>query len=246
MKQLFDRNSEVREFSPGDQVLALLPLPASPFRAKFSGPYIVTRRISELNYFISTPDRKKSEQLCHVNLLKPYYSRDQTDCKTSAVLTVSQTDEIVPEMEEDEAPTDCVLQPRFSNTETLLNLENLMRHLTISQKGELIKLIHEFPELFGDVPSRTHLIEHDVDVGDATPVRQRFYRAPRVKQQALEAEVQYLLDNNLAKPSCSSWASPCLLVKKSDNSYRFCTDYRKINKITKHFHFPESKNAWIK
>lgn len=41
MKCWFDRKLEVRMFSPGDQVLALLPLPSSPFCAKFSGPYTV-------------------------------------------------------------------------------------------------------------------------------------------------------------------------------------------------------------
>lgn len=64
--------------------------------------------------------------------------------------------------------------------------------------------------MFGDTQSHTHLIEHDVDVGDALPIRQRFYRGPVVKQQ--EDEVRYLMDNVLAKPSCSSWALTCLLV----------------------------------
>ncbi len=41
MKCWFDRKSEIRLFSPGDQVLALFPLPDSPFCAKFSGPYTV-------------------------------------------------------------------------------------------------------------------------------------------------------------------------------------------------------------
>ena len=33
------------------------------------------RQVSELNYFIATPQRRKKSRLCHVNLLKPYYSR---------------------------------------------------------------------------------------------------------------------------------------------------------------------------
>ena len=37
-----------------------------------------------------------------------------------------------------------------------------------------------------------------------------------------------MLDNNIAVPSFSSWASPSLLVDKSDKSPRFCTDYRKV------------------
>ena len=81
MKGLYDRRAERREFSTGDQVLALLPLVGSPFQAKFSGPYTVTRKVSDLNYLISTPDRKKSVQLCHINLLKPYFARSPVPVK---------------------------------------------------------------------------------------------------------------------------------------------------------------------
>ncbi len=45
--------------------------------------------------------------------------------------------------------------------------------------------------------------------------------------------MKYLLDNRLAEPSFSAWSSPCLLVNKPDESYRFCTDYRKLNSVTK-------------
>ncbi len=81
-------------------------------------------------------------------------------------------------------------------------------------------------------------MEHDIDVGDAEPIRQHFYRVSPNKLLHLKAEVQYLLDNDIAQPSFSSWASPCLLVNKSDGTYRFCTDYRKINKVTKPDSFP--------
>lgn len=47
-----------------------------------------------------------------------------------------------------------------------------------------------------------------------------------------------MVENYIAKPSYSSWVSPCLLVGKSDGSYRFCTDYRKVNNVTKPDSFP--------
>ncbi|KAJ8346467.1 hypothetical protein SKAU_G00278680 [Synaphobranchus kaupii] len=47
-----------------------------------------------------------------------------------------------------------------------------------------------------------------------------------------------MLNNGIAKPTISDWSSPCLLVNKSDGSYRFCTDYRKVNAVTKSDNFP--------
>lgn len=111
-------------------------------------------------------------------------------------------------------------------------------HLSDLQRSELTKLVLDFPSLFADLPTHTHLIQHDVDVGDTRPIRQRIYGVPISKWKVLESQVQYMLENEIAVPSCSSWASPCLLVKKPDSTYSFCTDYHKLNAITKTDAFP--------
>lgn len=48
----------------------------------------------------------------------------------------------------------------------------------------------------------------------------------------MKKEVDFLLKHNLAEPSTSPWASPCLLIPKPDGTFRFCTDYRKVNQVT--------------
>ena len=75
-KLKYDGQAELLEFSPGDQVLSLLPLVSSPFQAKYCGPFTVLRKVSDLNNLIETPSHRKSSKLCHVNLLKCYHSRD--------------------------------------------------------------------------------------------------------------------------------------------------------------------------
>ena len=51
--------AQSRYFQPGGQVLALLPVPGKLLQARYFGPYIVKEKISDLNYIVSTPDRRK-------------------------------------------------------------------------------------------------------------------------------------------------------------------------------------------
>ena len=86
LKMLFDRRAEPRQFSPEDQVLALLPIVGSPLQATFSGPCTVVCQLSDL---IATLERRKANQLCNVNLLKPYYAHLSSElAKTDVVSPV--------------------------------------------------------------------------------------------------------------------------------------------------------------
>ena len=245
MKRLYDRRAERRVFIPGDQVLALLPIVTSPFQAKFMGPYTVVKQLSEQNYLIATPDRRKHHQLCHINLLKAYYPRasQQQSMSLDVVhpVCVSNTRPTCGEaLCEDGLPNhdSALLTGRQKNSEVLADLDGVVGHLSESRRTDLVDLIRGYPSLFGDVPSRTHLLEHDIDVGDATPIKQRFYRVSPEKRKFLDTEVEYMLRNGIAEPSSSSWASPCLLVPKSDKTPRFCSDFRKVNSVTKPDSYP--------
>jgi len=82
------------------------------------------------------------------------------------------------------------------------------------------------------------LVQHDIDTGDARPIRQ----SPRIPlMSAREAEDEILdemLLSGVIEPSTSSWVSPVCLVKKKDGTYRFCIDYRCVNAVSKKDAYP--------
>lgn len=47
MKSLYDQRTEKRQFTPGDQVLALLPMEGSPFQAQYTGPFMVVKHVTD-------------------------------------------------------------------------------------------------------------------------------------------------------------------------------------------------------
>jgi len=63
MKKHFDKHAESRVFTPGVQVLVLLPSSASPFCTRCTGPYTVLRKMTDQNGQIATPDRQKATEL---------------------------------------------------------------------------------------------------------------------------------------------------------------------------------------
>ena len=92
---------------------------------------------------------------------------------------------------------------RLYNTEMLKSLKAHLEHLDEGQSTEVIAVIKAFPSLFGDVPGRTMVLEHDVDVGESAPVKQHPYRVNITKRAVMKEEVTYLLKNKLAVPSTS-------------------------------------------
>lgn len=170
MKKNYDCHTECREFSPGDKVLALMPIVGSPV-------HIQSLRKSDLNYFIATPGRRKSKQLCQINLLKTFYSCGSESGRAEEGVPPALVASSVAVMHEDGVPEpdDILLCGRLKNSESLCNLDKLLSHLSESRRCELADFERKFPCLFRDVPSPTDWVEHDIEVGDAQPIKQCFY-----------------------------------------------------------------------
>ncbi|XP_076059649.1 uncharacterized protein LOC143036286 [Oratosquilla oratoria] len=235
MKLHYDRKAKVREFNPGDSVLALLPFQGNPLRAKFSGPYEVVKRVGELNYIVATPDRRRSQQLCHINMLKLYREREQNPVgeTVASVCTVS----LMHEVDEDTiSPT--LEMPWKENAGGWPQVVDKLDHLTATQREDLTALLSKYQEVFRDTPGKTDLILHDVDVGDAKPIKQAQYRVNPQRAAIIRKEIDYMLAHGLITPAQSEWSSPVILVPKADGTQRFCVDFRRVNAVTKRDSYP--------
>jgi hypothetical protein len=240
MKDRYDQKTEDRSFEPGDKVLALLPIPGSPLQARYFGPYTVDKKVSDLNYVINTPGRRKQKQMCHVNMLKKYFDRDSSIDKHVFVVNSVPHE---PSVSDSKCDSDVceTFDPgplRLENSDILSNLDQKLAHLEPPQCDQLKQLLHEYEHLFPDIPTRTDKIYHDVVLEESKTIKQHPYRMNPLKQQYLKDEVKYLLDNDFIEPSQSDYSSPCILVPKSNGSFRMCTDYRKVNAVTKTDSFP--------
>ena len=97
---------------------------------------------------------------------------------------------------------------------------------------EVVDLLQEFAQIFdtpvGLPPFRGH--EHHITHKEgAQPVYQRPYRYPFYQKNEIEKIVKELLAVGSIRNSCSPFASPVLLVRKADGSWRMCIDYRALN-----------------
>ncbi len=64
--RLYNRGTRLRQFTPGDKVLVLLPTSSSKLLAKWQGPFVVTRRVGELDYEVKQTDRGDACQIYHL------------------------------------------------------------------------------------------------------------------------------------------------------------------------------------
>ena len=103
-------------------------------------------------------------------------------------------------------------------------------HLSEDQKSTADHIISQFREISYEERGlgRTSLITHNIDTGNAAPIRQRYYRMSPEKQRALVEQLDEMLQEDVVEPCESPWSSPVLLTPKKNGELRFCLDSRKL------------------
>ncbi|KAJ3701444.1 hypothetical protein LUZ61_005149 [Rhynchospora tenuis] len=128
--------------------------------------------------------------------------------------------------------------------------EVLIAHLFLTEdenKGittsiiEINKILECYSDVFAEPtmlpPHRD--IDHQISLLPNTqPINQRPYRHSYFQKLELEKIIEELLSNKFIQPSSSPFSSPVILVKKKDQTWRMCIDYRKLNACTVKNRFP--------
>ncbi|GJR82201.1 reverse transcriptase [Tanacetum coccineum] len=86
-------------------------------------------------------------------------------------------------------------------------------------------------------PNRSH--DHTIPLLPNTPtINIRPYKHPPNQKDAIELTVKDILEAGAIRNSQSSFSSPIVMVKKKDENWRMCVDYRMLNKYTMKDKFP--------
>ena len=96
------------------------------------------------------------------------------------------------------------------------------------QREQLQTLLSDFGDVLSNEPGRTTITEHNIETGDANPIRLQPYRLPHAYRDMVRKDLQDMEESGIIEPSTSEWTAPIVLVKKKDGTLRFCGQLQEI------------------
>lgn len=123
----------------------------------------------------------------------------------------------------------------------LLQLYNLQENAHVAETipssvpTTIQRVLQEFSDVFsipqGLPPPRS--CDHQIVLTEgAKRPNIRPYRMPHHQKNVIEELIQQMLQTQEIRPSTSPFSSLAILVRKKDNTWRLCVDYRQLNAIT--------------
>ena len=221
-KRYFDKKTKPRVFPVGSRVLLLLPHKLNKLEMSWRGPFIVEQRVGDCDYQINVAGKTK---LFHANMLKAYVER--TPHLNAVAVIPHESDEW---QETETIKEDIPLIPLQQKEDA-----SMVKYGDASPEllNSLREKVAEHPRIMTDLPLRTNLDRATLPLESEKPVRRKQYPLPYVKRDSIGNEVETMLKMGVVTRSTSAYSSPIVLVEKSDGTYRFCTDFRELNKLLK-------------
>lgn len=234
----YNCKSKDRKFQPGDKVLLLLPTDSNKLLVQWKGPFTIAHKLSDQDYRVEIKGKMKT---FHANLLKRYIEREdagpQDEDNANSVLEMASVASVIQdESNQDEKSTGKlsgvkIELPALEATETVKDVR-VCGNLSSERQKQVSKLLDSFEDVLTDLPGKCNIGSHQIKLTSDDPVRQNPYPAPHALRSVIEEETAKMLEMGVIEPSDSPYASPIVIVKKSDGSNRFCIDFRRLNRVT--------------
>ena len=219
-KKYYNRKSRRRHLKVGSKVLVLLPTKTNKLLMSWKGPYEVVEKLSVLDYRIKMGKKVKT---FHINMLRQYIEREDdqltTDVQVCSIAVLDCTSE-----DTEDNIEGLVESPSICDNESV-ELLNINPDLTKEEQSQVRQFVTNFASTFTGIPGCTTLLEHDIKLTTDTPVRVKQYPLPFNMMEAAKDEVRDMINLDIVEPSESPYCSPVLIVKKKDNTNRFCIDF---------------------
>lgn len=232
-KKWYDRNAMKREFNEGDSVLVFSANQPHKLAPQWRGPGTIEKKLSDTNYVVSFEGKQDMNKVYHINMLKPYFRRPEV------VNIVNQFDNdstTSSELEEDFPYM--LADPNVFDFREIIETNGLKEKLNDEQIGQLETLLLKYCSIFSNIPGKTNLVEHDIELISDKPIKHKSYRMTNRQNDLLKAEIGKMLKYNIIEPGASEYTSPMILVETPGREPRPCIDYRKLNAITRTQFYP--------
>ena len=82
------------------------------------------------------------------------------------------------------------------------------------------------------------ILKHTINLVDNTPVFIPAYRKSQFEREEMKKQINEMLEAGIIRKSKSPFQSPSLMIRKPNGTWRFCVDYRNLNKKTVQQNFP--------
>ena len=99
-------------------------------------------------------------------------------------------------------------------------VQNVSSRLSTAEREQLAKVVNAYSDIFVGPDGKlghTNVVEHEIDTGDAKPIKLPLRRLPITQREVAEKEINKMLDQGIIQPSNSPWAAPIVLVRKRDS-----------------------------
>ncbi|GBL84245.1 hypothetical protein AVEN_86475-1, partial [Araneus ventricosus] len=135
-------------------------------------------------------------------MLKPYYKRPE------------QINFLSLEAEEGIGVDELEI-PRIEQTPNVLDLSEIIPEpigstLTEDQCQQLRNVIWKYRECFSNVPGKTDLVTHDIELVSDEPVMSKPYRTSPRQNEILRKEIQKMLSMKIIEVGYSDYTSPMI------------------------------------